>query len=131
MKRYTDNKSGLTINYPDDWTFEKEDNIITTYNVVNGSGALQFSTFYVTNDNIDLKIELEGFLSDKKFSSVELNGNIAYSCFNDGSIAWQYWLLKKGNVIILATYNCEIEDKGKEDVQVNQILNSIIISSNN
>ena len=60
MRRYTDDKFGFVFLYPNDWTWEKEDNVISIYNPENGLGALQFSIYYVGNDSrVDLKTELE------------------------------------------------------------------------
>ena len=132
MKSYTDEKFGFAFFYPDDWILEKEDNVISVYDAENGLGALQFSVFYVGNDGqIDLKVELEDFLEDYMPVEVEIISDLAYSTFVDGDRVWQYWLFQRGNSLVLASYNCEIEDKGKENEMINEILNSFVQSSIN
>ncbi|UOB16284.1 hypothetical protein [Abyssalbus ytuae] len=130
MRSYTDEKFGFVFFYPNNWILEKENNIISVYNAENGLGALQFSIFYVGNDNqIDLKVELENFLGDYESVEVEMVNNLAYSTFDNNDRTWKYWLFQNGSSLILTSYNCEIEDKGKEDGVINQILNSFIQSS--
>ena len=132
MKTYTDDKFGFVFLYPDNCTYEKEDNVISVYDEENGLGALQFSIYYIGNENkIDLKIELEDFLEDYDSFEVEIVNDLAYSKFIDESRVWQYWLFQKGNTLILASYNCEKEDTGKEDTMVNKILSSFTQSSIN
>src|SRR5690606_24668562 len=124
MKSYTDEKFGFAFFYPDDWILEKENNVISVYDAENGLGALQFSVFYVGNDSqIDLKAELEDFLEDYMPVEAEIINDLAYSTLINDNRAWQYWLFQRGNSMVLASYNCEIEDKGKENKIINEILN--------
>ena len=132
MKNYSDDKFGFVFVYPDNWNCEKEDNVITLYDAENGLGALQLSVYYVGNKNrLDLKSELEDFLQDYESVKVEMKDNLAYSTFNDGDRVWQYWLFQSGNSLIVATYNCATEDKGKENNTINSILCSFVQSSIN
>ena len=130
--RYMDNKFGFIFFYPNDWIWEKEENIITVYNPKNGLGALQFSIYYVGNDReINLKVELEDFLEDYNSFKVEIIEDKAYSRIKDEDRIWYYWFFQSGNSLILATYNCEIKDEGKENELIKNILNSFTQSSIN
>ena len=130
--RYMDNKFGFIFFYPNDWIWEKEENIITVYNPKNGLGALQFSIYYVGNDReINLKVELEDFLEDYNSFKVEIIEGKAYSRIKDEDRIWYYWFFQSGNSLILATYNCEIKDEGKENELIKNILNSFTQSSIN
>ncbi|CAM1340227.1 hypothetical protein [Tenacibaculum amylolyticum] len=132
MKNYTDDKFGFVFLYPDEWTCEKEDNVISVYDSENGLGALQFSVYYVGNDNeIDLKAELEDFLEDYESFEVHITNGFAYSKLKDSERWWQYWFFQRGNTLILASYNCEIEDEGKEDRAIKEILDSFTQNSIN
>jgi len=132
MKSYTDEKFGFAFFYPDDWILEKEDNVISVYDAENGLGALQFSVFYVGNDGqIDLKAELEDFLENYMPVEVKVINDLACSAFVDSDRAWQYWLFQRGNSLVLGSYNCEIEDKGKENKIISEILSSFVQSSIN
>ncbi|MBS9464378.1 hypothetical protein KIM67_18295 [Flagellimonas sp. 389] len=132
MKSYTDDKFGFVFLYPDNWTREKEDNVISVYDAENGFGALQFSIYYVGNEvQIDLRVELEDFLQDYDSFKIEMIDGFAYSKFRDGEIAWQYWFFRRGNSLVLASYNCEINDRGKEDKIIKNILDSFVQNSIN
>lgn len=132
MKSYTDDKFGFAFLYPDDWVWEKEDNVISVYDAENGLGALQFSIYYVGNDSeINLKSELEGFLQEYNSFEVKMIDGFAYSKLKDNERVWQYWFFQRGNSLVLASYNCEIEDKGKEDEIINKVLDSFAQSSIN
>lgn len=44
---------------------------------------------------------------------------------NDDSTHWeQYWMVDN-NLLLFATYNCELEDKGTESESVSRMLNTI------
>lgn len=132
MKSYTDDKFGFVFLYPEDWVWEKEDNVISVYDPERGLGALQLSIYYVGNDGqIDLKAELEDFLQDYSSFKVEMMGDVAYSKLKDDGRFWQYWFFRKGNSLILASYNCEIKDRGEEDEAIMGILSSFAQSSIN
>jgi hypothetical protein len=132
MKNYIDEKFGFVFSYPDNWTLEKEENVISVYDAEYGLGALQFSIYYVGNNNdFDLKVELEDFLQDYESFNVEMKNEFAYSRFTDEDRVWQYWLFQRGNSMILASYNCEIEDDEKENEHINIILNSFATNSIN
>lgn len=58
MKRYIDNVFGFMFLYPDEWDFEKNDNVILIYDPKSGLGTLQLSAYYVNNDHtVDLRAD--------------------------------------------------------------------------
>jgi len=114
---------------PDNWSVEKDSIITTVSNPTDGLGALQFTSFIVDKEkDVDLVEELFHLLEDKyDYLEVKLMGNHAFAeIIDECDIAWKYWLIKVEESIIFATYNCEVNDNGKEDDIVNHIINSIV-----
>ncbi|RZL62950.1 MAG: hypothetical protein EOO93_08220 [Pedobacter sp.] len=124
---YFDN--GFEIITPVGWEEEKDNNLVSLYNAVDGIGALQFSFYQVDNsDSIDLCINLKRFLSDKHNPiNVEMMDNYAYSnAVDDGGIYWRYWLFLKSPYLAFASYNCDDIHKDKEMIVINDIMKSIL-----
>jgi hypothetical protein len=127
MKFFKLDNSELSFEYPNNWTTLKEDNIISVYDSVNGLGALQLSVYYKKEVRpTNLSEELEEYLTKRHEDfEIVLKEKLAYcNCLDEENKLWRYWLFQKANNIIFASYNCYLEDGGKEDIIVDEIIKS-------
>lgn len=126
-KKYSNKNKGLELIYPENWEAELNDNVLSVYDSLNGVGVLQFSTYHVSDSKrINLSNELSDFLRDKH-EPIEINvdNNYAFASYKDNEgRCWKYWLFLKKDILIFASYNCEKDDVGKEDKEIDQILRS-------
>jgi hypothetical protein len=126
-KKYSDEGKGLELIYPEDWKAELKDNVLSVYDELNGVGVLQFSTYHIPNpEAINLGDELSEFLKDKH-GSIEINMGNNYASaeyLDDEERYWKYWLFLKKDILIFASYNCEKDDIGKDDKEIDKILRS-------
>lgn len=124
---YFDN--GIKVMIPDSWEEEKEDNLVSLYDPVEGVGALQFSFYKASNpDSIDLSKELEGYLEDKHDGvDIKQLANYAYcSVVDEDGVYWQYWLFLKLGDVVFASYNCDEAVKKQESGLIDDIIKSVI-----
>jgi hypothetical protein len=127
MKTYELNNL-ISFYYPNNWIVEVDEKLVSVYDQINGVGALQLTIYEIhNNDEIDLLKEFTEFINERHIDfDVNNKGECLYSEISDEDIWWRYWLLKNGNVLIFATYNCDIPDKGKEDMIVDKIVKSAL-----
>ena len=138
MKEYISKHNTFSFKYPDNWTLEQEDNLITAYHA-NGVGALNIS-YYHLPDNYQIN-KVDELIDYIKEGSVEINTEglkpkildnekFAYVDFiSTDNDYWQYWIFSDGKVAVFVTYNCEQADKKQEIGVIQEITNSINILS--
>ena len=127
MKYYKLDKSELSFEHPENWKISNEENIISVFDPIDGYGALQFSV-YNKNDNtpINLLDELGEYLSKRhEDCEILMKDKFAYcNCLDEEDILWRYWLFQKKGNIIFASYNCTLNDGGKDDEIIDAIIKS-------
>lgn len=122
------NNNGSTdwsIDIFDGWEIE-EDSVCTTILRSDGVGALQLST--AVKDGIVEDADLLDFATDHlahgtqpqpvtlgRFSGFEIN-------YEAKQTWWRIWYLKSENLMIIATYNCDLQHAGNEDSQIDAML---------
>jgi len=123
---FVDKNLEFTFEYPERWSCEIDGNVISIYNAENGFGALQISFYSVDNiERINIKEELEFILKlNDVTNEIEMLNEIAYSELIEDESAWQYWLFRIKNTLIIATYNCEKDDYKKEYNIIKNIIES-------
>ena len=129
MKTYQDPTSGLHFNYPNDWIVDEENNLVSVYNPIEGVGALQFSSYQISESGTPPSAEaLNDYVQDRhtKYKILE-NKNYAYTDYLEGDDAayWKYFLFLIHKTLIFATYSCEEKNIGKED----NIIENIVLSA--
>lgn len=119
----------LTI--PNYWEYERSEECTSIY-APKGYGALQISKYEknVSVTNKDL-IDFGQTILNLKTSLPEISVGdfvgISFS-FNKNKTHWIYWLLRKNNIMLAITYNCEKGDEGKEEKEIKRIIDSIEIT---
>lgn len=119
----------LTLMLPRSWEVHQDDNVISIFDPRNGLGALQFSIYYSEQpQHVDIGNELCIFLKDKTvLAEITILDKLSYSQFIDsGGTFWRYWMMKSNTQIFLISYNCALDDMGKEDTVVDDIISSLL-----
>jgi hypothetical protein len=115
---------------PYDWDIFEEDNLISIFEPQFGVGVLQLSIYYVEESTkIDLKEEFFNLVSIP--NNIQINvidkRSFFYAEFeNNEDTFWRYWLFRKNEYIVFASYNCSKADMRREDAIVDAILNSLM-----
>lgn len=129
MQQYKHN-SNLIFYHPDSWSgeYDAADHTILFCDPDNGYGSLQFSVLYPPEKQ---EISLKNWLEEKlekwheKYIVTENKHYARSEHVNDDSRSWRYWAIRKDNMMLFGTYNCDEQDQGKEDKIVDEIINSI------
>lgn len=116
------------IDLPDDWQAEQVDDSISIYDP-QSSGTLLFSTVREEQEITDeflAELASEHIEADADFYEVEYGPFDGVTCcYQDDTEYWCEWYLKYEDVMLFITYNCPLEDEGKEDDLVETILESL------
>lgn len=115
-------------NRPDGWEVKRDDDCITLHRH-DGHGALQISTAFkdasVTTEDLHdyASRHIEAGAKTRDLTCGDFVGFTL--AFGENDIYWRHWYLRHGNQMLFITYNCSIDDRGKEDAAVAQILHSL------
>ena len=114
---------------PENWRAWHDEACATIVGPENRS-ALQLSSY--TNPNGDIvDADLEEFalqLGTEAVARPTTAGEfIGYEiAFKEDARFWRHWFLRKGNQLVLVTYNCAEEHRGVEDSQVDEVLATLV-----
>lgn len=89
-----------------------------------GVGAFQVSSYHkatvVTDD------DLREFAGEIPLAAVSFGGLTGFRTrFSDDDTFWTKWWLRSECLMIHATYNCSLADRGQEDAEVNMMVQSL------
>lgn len=131
MKIFTHSIANFQIKFPENWEINEEENIINLYNPQNGYGVLQFTIYFVENNDIAIEVELEEYVKSRhsNYEILKEKSSLAhgYNMIEDEK-HWQYWIYKGENFLVFASYNCAKDDIGKEGVEIKKILENTFIN---
>ena len=123
------NSEWWSICLPDDWTIEQDNTCITMFSE-SGFGALQISAS-CNNNGSATDDDLREFAQEHIDAGASLEPIICgeftgfYLHYSIEEVYQREWWLRCGNTVVLATYTSDIEDKGNEDKNMNNILNTL------
>lgn len=129
MKAFQTN--AWSISLPDEWDEEHDDEGVTLFNPV-GCGQLEISTI-VRDEPVD-----DGFLEFMAAEHLEAGAEpdeceygdfegLEFSYDDEGN-AWREWYLCAENIMLYVTYQCPVADEGREDDEVDAILESLALA---
>jgi hypothetical protein len=117
-----------SISLPDAWDEEHDDEGVTLFNP-DGAGALEITALeredvvddgfleYMAAEHLEAGAEPEGVeLGD--FEGLELS-------YGDDTHYWREWYLRADNLMLYVTYHCPLADEGREDDEVDAILETL------
>lgn len=115
---------------PEGWSAQHDADGVSLFGEP-GCGALQVSAAFKNDAVTDA--ELLDFAKERSKDSAptptsvgELTG-FELSRVEDGTY-WREWYLRSGNIALFVTYNCDSEDRGREDEAIGEILDSLSVS---
>jgi hypothetical protein len=116
------------VTLPDDWVAEQETESALLYHP-DGPGTLQISAL-AQSDTVtaaDLRaIAAEHLDAGAQTDAVELGSFSGFSLsYAVADEFWREWYLRGGSTLLFATYNCDLDDEGKEDDIVELILGTL------
>ncbi|MFA7388563.1 MAG: hypothetical protein WCZ87_13010 [Thiohalobacteraceae bacterium] len=117
-----------SINLPDDWEEEQDDEGVTLFDP-QASGALKISAMpqgqtvddgfleYMAAEHLEAGAEPEeAELGD--FDGLMLS-------YGDAELYWREWYLRADELMLYVTYHCPLADEGKQDDEVDAILETL------
>lgn len=114
---------------PEGWVVD-DDDVSTSFYQPAGVGVLQVSV--MRKESVDVtESDLEQFVANEYGSVASFEamsvGKLSglYGSWAEGDTSWRTWLLHSGPFLLLATYNCSVDDTEDESEGVTQILESI------
>lgn len=128
MQEYQHNES-LKFYYPDDWDGGYDDGLIFFENSDNPMGALLFTVFYPPADEEVSLIEwLEEMLAinPREYSVKTGEHYVRFQHIIGEGRSWRYWAIKRAAMVLFGSYNCDLQDQGKEDQIADDIIESIL-----
>lgn len=119
-----------SINLPDDWDEEHDDEGVTLFNP-DGVGVLEISA--VERD----EVVDDGFLEDMASEHLEAGAEpsevefgdfegLEFS-YGDDDKYWREWYLRADSLMLYITYHCPLADEGREDDEVEAILETLAL----
>ncbi len=130
---YIDENSGLCFEYPSNWELQLDKNLLTLFNANNGVGVMQCSVYAIPSvHGFVVGEQLSQYLKNNGYDEfvISNNGNVSYSSIVRDGFFWRYWLFLIKSNLVLISYNCEYEDRFKEESIVQRIIESVLSSSN-
>ena len=131
MKNYQGNY--FTVEIPDTWyaEFDHEEGLDVLF-IENGLGEIQVSTVIheqelTPNDLMHIAEEdLQAGASLQELDQGEFHG--FWFDYQVDKEYWREWYLCCGQLMLFATYNCPVEDEGKDYDEVNKIIADLLPS---
>jgi hypothetical protein len=117
------------LDLPDEWEAEQDDETIVIGDE-DGVGALEITT--LTRDQADADFSDISALA-KQIVPVETGGKPValagmsglYYQYQEEGDAVREWLITDGEILLLITYSCDIENAGLDDATVDDILDTL------
>ena len=118
------------IDLPEDWVLETDDDAVSLFNP-DSSGTLMIST--IKEDEIISDEYLEELVTEHLDAGADLQevecGEFdgVSCCYEADEGYWCEWFLRHGTIMLFVTYDCALDDEGKEDDMVDSMLESLSI----
>ncbi len=116
------------VNLPDGWVAEQEAESALLYHP-DGPGTLQISA--VPHGDTVTAADLRAIAAEHLDAGAQTE-DVGLGSFSGFTLSyglddefWREWYLHHGKTLLFATYNCDLDDEGKEDEIVELILNTL------
>jgi hypothetical protein len=112
-----------SLDVPEGWHHETDEHC-TTFEHPQGVGAFQVTSYrksQLVTDN-----DLREFAGDIPLAVVSFGRLTGFRTrFSADGRFWTQWWLRAGSQMIYVTYNCTLEDSGREDAEVGSMIESL------
>lgn len=134
-KHYISAATWYSLKYPRTWEVEEDEGYSTFFEPESGVGAFQVSA-YETPSPQDCEAILLEYLADHGIQSSQCertvetqNGKCIAACrYTENAWFRRVWFISEDNRLLMLTYNCKTEHRGKEDRQIESIIESVTIN---
>ncbi len=112
---------------PKHW-YARDDAECVTFVPDTNIGALQISAYkkggeVTDEDLIEFSGDLSGCTEHKRLKIYEFSGfTVIYS---EGETYWKRWWLRSGEIMIFATYNCDLKEANRHADEVESIISTL------
>jgi hypothetical protein len=115
-----------SVDMPKGWTYQEAGHSVAFFNP-EGVGAFNVSAYQKSAPVSDL--DLRELADSAQLSEVNAGTASGFACrlVQSNEFLMKWWL-RSANVMVLATYNCNVEDQGTEEAQISHLLASIEIT---
>jgi len=114
-----------SLDMPKGWTYEETGLSVAFYNP-GGIGTLNVSVY--RKDELVTDSDLRELADCVRLSPVGACDASGFTCnVIQGNRFWIKWWLRSGNVMVFVTYNCDIQDQGTEENEIDHLISSIEI----
>jgi hypothetical protein len=111
---------------PEGWTYQEAGQSVAFFNP-DGVGAFHVSAYQKDVPVTDS--DLREFAGSARLSAASTGNATGFaSKLVQGDKFWMKWWLRSANVMVHVTYNCDIENQGTEDGQIDHLVSSIEIT---
>ena len=115
-----------------DWSIEvpkgwrhRCDEECTTLEHPQGFGAFQVSSY--RKDDAVTDDDLRDLAGNIPLAAVSFGRFTGFRTrFSEGETFWTKWWLRAGRQMIHATYNCSLDDRGREDAEISSLIMSLV-----
>jgi hypothetical protein len=118
------------LDLPDHWQIEQIDDAVSFYDP-DSSGTLLVSTIVeeepISDDYLEEMVaeHLENGADLHEIEFGQFDG--VTCCYEADEGYWCEWYLRRGRIMLFITYDCALEDEGKEDDLIDSILETLSV----
>jgi hypothetical protein len=117
------------IDLPDEWDAEQDDETIVIGDE-DGVGVLEITTLEKREQDVgisDLRVLAQELVPAELTGSAARIGEFSglYFEYIEDDDAVREWLLRDGNLLLLISYSCAVENQGIDDAMVDEILETL------
>lgn len=112
-----------SVDMPEGWTYQEAGHSVAFFNP-DGVGIFHISAHEKDEPVTDL--DLRELAGGERLTEVNTGNASGFACrLIQGNKFWMKWWLRLANVMVLATYTCNLEEQGTEEDQISHLLASI------
>ncbi len=112
------------IDVPPGWAVYPSEDCTTFQQEHEAIGAFQVSSY--CKDKSVTEDDLQKFAGNVPLAAITTPNFSGFRTrFSEDDVFWTKWWLRAGNQMIYVTYNCLLDDNGREDEQIAQLMLSL------
>jgi hypothetical protein len=116
-----------SVDMPEGWTYQEAGRSVAFFNP-DGVGAFNVSAYQKGEPVTDS--DLREFANSARLDTVSAGNASGFACkLLQGDKCWLKWWLRSASVMVHVTYNCNVEDQGTEQKQIDHFISSVEIAS--
>ncbi|MGB7068404.1 MAG: DUF3805 domain-containing protein [Pyrinomonadaceae bacterium] len=131
---YVSPSGRYTLNYPNRWEVESDEDCVTFSKIRNGVGALQISAYETdiprsAEDSLREHFEDEKVVAEISAQIADDSSQTATGYYEKEGLYSKVWFVTNDNCLLFITYNCDSKSKTIETEDVNSIVESVRLNT--